>query len=378
MAISFILANSGTINAVYNGKAYVVPKDHPNYGEIKKAVAEGRGDDLATLVDVPKAVEVFAATAPIGTGEQKVTVKDGVVYLGANPVHNAVSDRILALMREGFPFQPMALFLENLMGNPSFRSVQELYKFLDRQGLPITEDGCFLGYKVVRENYTDKHTGTVDNRVGAKIPAMPRNMVDDNWRNACSSGYHVGSLEYVRNFCSGGEHLMIVKVNPKDVVSVPEGEETKLRTTWYEVLSELDPSVLQTVPLTGALYTSSGNPATPSNEVSGMGGFAYDNDEDEYDDEEWEDDEEDDEEEEEEDDDKEDDEEEEVNLGLTETLVLNLAKTLPQPFTRPQLDILTKRVGEGSSAHNHQIDEAFWRLVDANKFVSDGETIQVV
>ena len=44
--------------------------------------------------------------------------------------------------------------------------------------------------------------------------------VDDNRQNGCSYGLHVGSLDYAQGFAQG--QVVVVKVNPKDVVSVPE------------------------------------------------------------------------------------------------------------------------------------------------------------
>jgi hypothetical protein len=55
---------------------------------------------------------------------------------------------------------------------------------------------------------------------------------------------HVGSLEYVRGFAcgygtEGGDRIVIVKVNPADVVSVPyDCQNQKVRTCKYEVLRE--------------------------------------------------------------------------------------------------------------------------------------------
>ncbi len=292
MAISFIVTNSGTINAVANGKAYTVPRDHKNYDGIKDAVINGDADALERLANVAKAIVSFS--------EGKIAVKDGVVYFEGKPLHNVVTERILSLSRDGFPFQPAARFLDNLMNNPSHHSVKELYSFLEHQGLPLTEDGCFLGYKAVNSAYMDKHSGQFDNSVG-KVLSVPRNTVDDDWRNACSSGFHVGSLEYVRSFASEGDHIMIVKVNPADVVSVPPSEVTKLRTCKYEVVGEYDYALLKaSVYMPDTLHSSDGKPVAPP---SGMGGYAYQDDyededeeeeeieeEDEFDDEEDEDD----------------------------------------------------------------------------------------
>jgi hypothetical protein len=294
--LSFIVANDGSITAVANNKSYVVGRDHPNYDGIKAAIKANDVAALVRLADIPKSVNNFTSG--------RVEVRDGTVFYGNDPLHNAVTDRILSLMREGFPFEPVCRFLENLMQNPSARSVKELYTFLAHQHLPITEDGHFLAYKRVRDNWFDIYSGKFDNSIG-KVVEITRSQVDDDFRNGCSFGLHVGAIEYVRGYsgggCESGGHVVIVKVNPKDAVSVPTDENcTKLRVCRYEVIGEY------TGDLTSALYTSSGVPSTPS---------AYnpdEDDDDDYDDDDddWNDDDDlDDDEDDDDDDDLDDDEE---------------------------------------------------------------------
>lgn len=252
--ISFIVTNSGTISAVANGKSYTVPSDHANYKGIKAALVADDAVALETLANVVKTVTDF--TAPVGG----IVVKDGQVFWNGEPLNNVVTVRIFDLMRESFPIDPMVNFLSNLMQNPSKRAVEELYKFLEHHGLPLTTDGCFLGYKRVRNDFTDQYSGKFDNSVG-KVIEMPRNTVDDEWRTECSSGFHVGCIEYVRGFHAGTGHVMLVKVNPKDVVSVPHNEVTKLRTCKYEVVSEYDRDLVDA--LQGAVYNTNGTKAAP-------------------------------------------------------------------------------------------------------------------
>ena len=50
-------------------------------------------------------------------------------------------------------------------------------------------------------------------------------------------GFHAGSLDYAEGFGRGG-NLMIVEINPADVVSVPNDSDCqKLRTCKYKVVS---------------------------------------------------------------------------------------------------------------------------------------------
>jgi hypothetical protein len=123
------------------------------------------------------------------------------------------------------------------MNNPSKRATEELYDFLMHKNLPITDDGCFLAYKRVNADWTDLYSNAIDNSIG-QIVKMSRRKVDDNREMGCSDGLHVGALEYVEGYGSGG-HVLVVKVNPEHVVSVPSDHDcTKVRCCEYEVLSE--------------------------------------------------------------------------------------------------------------------------------------------
>lgn len=225
--ISFILTNSGAITAFCNGKNYSFAKDHRNYDAVKKAIKEDNPEQLEQLANIVENIQSFA--------KNSIVIKDGEIYYKDELLHNNLTDRILELMKQELPFEPMLNFLENLMLNDSKRAVDELFNFLSHNSLPITDDGCFIAYKRVREDWKDFHTGTFDNAIG-KTVKMPRNKVDDNKEKDCSDGLHVGTLEYVTQFHSNEGHVVIVKVNPKNAVSVPNHDTTKLRVCEYQVI----------------------------------------------------------------------------------------------------------------------------------------------
>jgi hypothetical protein len=77
----------------------------------------------------------------------------------------------------------------------------------------------------------------MDNSPG-KIVEMERNAVDDNRDRTCSAGLHFCSQSYLTHF--GGEKIVIVKINPKDVVSIPSDyNDAKGRACRYEVVGEM-------------------------------------------------------------------------------------------------------------------------------------------
>lgn len=240
--ISYIVSGSGRIAAVANGQPYTVDSDHPNYKEIKSCLKTDDADRFIQLVDIPKTIETY--------GEGKVKVVNGAITYNGSEVHNTLAKRILWMMDAGFEVSPFLLFLENLMQNPSRRAVNELYNWMEHQDIPITSDGCWIGYKYLntvdhargkgekplpnepkdKEILVDVHSGTIRQWIG-KVVEMPRNEVDDNWGVDCSEGLHVGSS----NYGFSGNRRVLVKVNPRDVVSVPSTESHKCRVCRYEV-----------------------------------------------------------------------------------------------------------------------------------------------
>ena len=238
MSVPFMWVD-GNLTLVLKNRAHQVLPDHLNYKMILEALPTASEDELVNLVDIPTAVATFS--------DGLVEVKNGQVLYEGEVVHGSVSKRILEFMSKNLPFKPLVNFLNNLMENPSMQSQQELYDFLEHEHLPITEDGHFLAYKAVRNDYMDKYAGKFDNHVG-KVCQMNRAKVDDNRSVGCSQGLHAGALNYVAGYgcIDNGDRIVIVKINPKDVVSVPSDcNHEKLRTCRYEVVGEYQGELLK-------------------------------------------------------------------------------------------------------------------------------------
>ncbi len=179
-----------------------------------------------------------------------IEVKDGNLYVFGDPVHSTLATRVLSFLEAGLDCVHLFKFILKLNLNPSKRAVDELYTFLEHRALPITDNGNFLAYKAVREDYTDKYTGKFINTIDAVLE-MPRNKVDDDKNVGCSYGFHAGTVEYAKDFMGREGHLMIVEINPADVVSIPtDCQFQKLRTCKYKVVGEYE------IDLTDPLYAS--------------------------------------------------------------------------------------------------------------------------
>lgn len=199
-------------------------------------------------------------TNPIVQAVKKVSdkvdfkVENGRVFFGEFEVKGPLARKIESIIVDELDATPFARFIEKLLQNPSARAVHELYTFLGYKDLAITDSGNFLGYKGVQHNYYSSHgntqtvvlKGTVDagghilNAVGEEVEVQ-RNNVDDNKDIHCSSGLHVGSLDYAQSF---GSRLMIVEVDPRDVVTVPSDcNFQKLRVCRYKVVAEFEKEI---------------------------------------------------------------------------------------------------------------------------------------
>ena len=163
--------------------------------------------------------------------------KDGVLYYKSDPLNQVVSDYVYELLEAGHTAEPILKFIENLYLNPSKRAVDELYNFLAHKNMPITPDGCFLAYKAITVDWKDKWTKTICNKIGAR-PKMPRHKVSDDVKNDCHYGLHAGSVTYASVYRKENDRMVIVKINPKHVVCIPEADSNKLRCCEYKVLEE--------------------------------------------------------------------------------------------------------------------------------------------
>lgn len=230
--IPFILTAKG-ISGVLNGRPFVVDESNAIYPAVLKACQSGDVTALKQALDIKSTI--------VAKAKGRLTIQDGAIYVnlstGLIAVHNALTDRILEMVKRGLNVDPMLRFLDNLLDNPSKRAVDELWGFMEACDLPVTDDGHFLAYKRVRDNYRDVHSGTMDNSVG-KVLEMPRNMVDEDKNRTCSAGLHFCSYDYLKHF--SGERIVVLKINPRDVVAIPaDYNNSKGRTCRYEVVDEL-------------------------------------------------------------------------------------------------------------------------------------------
>lgn len=230
---TFIGQNSLVVTT--DERPYSIDSSHVNFQKIMDLFCNKINDfpeweDLEPLLDIAATIR----KQTVGSGVE--ISESGVTYNG-EPLDNAVVSHLLQLLKLGVNLEPWKKFVNSLMDNPSFRSREQLYRFMAANQVTIDQNGDLLLYKKVRSDYYDVYTGrTYLNTVGAVIE-MDRIFVDDDPNRTCSAGLHVAAHSYIPSF--SGERVVICAVSPRDVVSIPtDYNNAKMRVCKYRVVAE--------------------------------------------------------------------------------------------------------------------------------------------
>lgn len=237
--------DDGSMTVIVGSKPYKVDNSHENYVALLNAFHTDNVEEWVDNIDVKKSVAAYASKGGLEVTDESITYK-------GEHLNDRLAQTILEMKRNGQPIDYMVNLLENILKNRSMHTRRQVYDFLKHKDLPITPDGCFIAYKAVTSDFYSKHSGKltllqgrsnehgqVFNGVGEVIECE-RADVDDDRRNQCSYGLHVGALSYSGpqgHFYSRGDVTVLVKVNPADVIAVPEDyDATKMRVCKYEVI----------------------------------------------------------------------------------------------------------------------------------------------
>lgn len=251
MKYPHIIANNSVV-AFINGQRFTCPCDSIRYKKVLKAIND-KND--AAFAEAMKDNEAKAFEKEVKGSN--FSVISGVVTLDGVEIIGALQTKLYRLIKEGHNVSHFVAFVRNLRQNPSRSAVSELYDFLAYSELPITENGTLLAYKGVNNDYWSCTAGKTKLKKGkvnsygfifngiGEVIECERVEVDDDRRNQCSNGLHVGSHDYATGF---GNRTILVEVNPKDVVSVPlDCECQKMRVCAYKVIANYESEVKDAV-----------------------------------------------------------------------------------------------------------------------------------
>jgi len=241
MSLAYTMTNE-TISVLNNGSNVIVRKGAPNFALLRDALIAEDWDAAVERLTVKKAIANWCK------GKFKVD-GDNILFDG-EALPQDINARILKMVERGEDPSSVCNFWERLQKNPSMRSVNQLWRFLDHAGIPLTPEGMFLAYKSVQADYMDHHSNTIDNSPG-KVISMERNKISDDPQEACHFGLHVGALNYARSFGGDNRRIVVVEIDPADVVCVPyDCNHEKMRVCKYKVLGNHNGDLLPSTSFT--------------------------------------------------------------------------------------------------------------------------------
>jgi len=233
----YIITNESA-TVVFNGEPHTILEGHPNYADLLDAINDELWEFVPELMNLTLAVTRYV--------DGKLTIENGQVAYAGVPLHSAVTERLMLMMREGLDVEYLVNFIKNVCENPDSRAVSGLYEWIEKADLPLSKDGCILAYKIISDDYKDCYTGTLDNSIG-KTVEIPRFDCDPDPDRTCSKGLHFCSAGYLPHFGWGQTRVVLLKINPKDVVAFPHDYNiSKGRCSRYEVIQEIAPDLAAT------------------------------------------------------------------------------------------------------------------------------------
>lgn len=200
----------------YNKKAYVAGRSHPNFDKIVETYRNGNHADLPNLFDLESSVShAFKGTS--------VSIKNGLVYVGKDKTHGAITKRIIEFFFEHKDVQPLVNFLQLLWKNPEPRVRELLFGFLEKNNLALCSDGHFLSFRATNSDLTAISDSKFQYKIGKEASVSSKRPIVDP-ASACGlhAGLHIGTFAYVSSF--GGapdKRFLLCRVNPAHVLSIP-------------------------------------------------------------------------------------------------------------------------------------------------------------
>lgn len=215
-----------------DGTIHTLGSNSEIFNDVGMLLLNNKIDEAVALIEAGIAAKAEVA---IDLGPD-MKLLDGILYWHGIKQESGIARRIVSDIETGKFDNRYVEFMRKLMLNPSYKSVEMLYDFLEHNKFEILENGNILAYKGLKRTENgprDWFTGLVPNWANTTV-TMPRNMVEDDPTKACSQGLHIASKEYARDY----GNVVEVSVDPADIVSVPYNyNNKKCRCCRYEVLT---------------------------------------------------------------------------------------------------------------------------------------------
>jgi hypothetical protein len=237
--LTAVITEGECLSITIDGETTILPADAINYNELVWLLRNGASHEEIKAVLTPAvAVESYAKKGGFEIRIKKTGMEMVGVFYNGELVHTKLADMILNHYINGFDIGPLRNFFLKAISNKSADGVDVLFDFINANKLPITEDGDVLAFKATRPDGFDKHTGTVQYRIGDYLHVTD---YDPNEYTQCGSGLHFGGRNYVSSYGNSGvDKFFLVKVNPADIIYYrADGSDGKMRCRKLFVYAEV-------------------------------------------------------------------------------------------------------------------------------------------
>lgn len=250
MGLPYVLTDK-TLSVLVDCRSVIIPRSHANFDRILTAINDNDLSAVKALMDVKQAVSDFTSG--------RIEIRDRVLYFKGRELDTSLTRKIVEFVAAGDDqlADPLMRFLDKVMENPSHRAVTGLFDWVSASKMPIAPDGDFYAWKIVRADYLDYYTRTLDHSPGNTV-SQPRNLCDEDPDRTCSAGIHFCSFDYLPSYHAGDDtrRVMLVKINPKDAVAFPRDYNlAKGRCCELTVIQEVPKEELEGFFPTTTVYT---------------------------------------------------------------------------------------------------------------------------
>jgi hypothetical protein len=161
------------------------------------------------------------------------------VFWDGKELNGLVAKRIVHHVERNEGYDALKNFLTKALSGKDEKRMDNLFRFVEKNNLPIHPDGDVLAFKAVRPDGKDTH---FPSRILYELGKyVEQENFDESPHNLCSTGLHIGGRSYVKSFGRlSDDKFFIVKVDPNDFVSYVDTEWGKARVRKMFVYGETE------------------------------------------------------------------------------------------------------------------------------------------
>ena len=110
MSYPYIIQGNNIV-VVIGANSHTINKGHIAYQKVLDAIKAGDWETVKNTVEPKKVI--------LSYGAGNISIKGETLYWKGREFHNSLSRRMIQMFQDGFPIEPLVLFMENLMQNPT-------------------------------------------------------------------------------------------------------------------------------------------------------------------------------------------------------------------------------------------------------------------